>query len=105
VLDFYQTFKSQLLRWGVPKDIKLFEDYFTTAVKDQPKARFLCWQIVIGNTSYLLAKVLLLPMKSIQKVDEEEIARKFGWVVQGIGKLSRASAITSRGCQRLQDLL
>jgi len=102
VLDFYQTFKSQLLRWGVPKDIKLFEDYFTTAVKDQSKARFLCWQIVIGNPSYLLAKVLL-PIKSIQEVDEEEIAREFGWVVQGIGKL--ASAITSRGCQRLQDLL
>ena len=32
VLDLYQTFKSQLLRWGVPERSKLFEDYFANCL-------------------------------------------------------------------------
>jgi hypothetical protein len=32
VLDFYQTLKSQVLRWGVPERSKLFEDYFNNAI-------------------------------------------------------------------------
>jgi len=38
VLDFYQTFNSQLLRWGVPEPSKLFVDYFSNAINDQGKA-------------------------------------------------------------------
>jgi len=46
VLNFYQTFKSQHLRWEVPEDCKLFEDYFGNAIKDHRKASKLYFEIV-----------------------------------------------------------
>ena len=66
VLDFYQTFKSQLLRWRVPEQSKLFY-----------------WEIVTGHPSWTLARVLSRLIKRIDEVDEDEVAREFERLVQG----------------------
>ena len=83
VLDLYQTFKSQLLRWGVPEQSKLFEDYFANAIKDHRKASELYWEIVARHPSWTLARVLSRLIKRIDEVDEEEVAREFERLVQG----------------------
>ena len=74
VLDLYQTFKSQLLRWGVPEQSKLFEDYFANARMDHRKASELYWEIVTRHPSWNLAR---------DEVDEEEVARELERLVQG----------------------
>jgi len=75
-LDFYQTFKSQVLRWRVSERSKLFEKYFSNAIQDHAKARELYSEIVSRHPSWSLVRVLPL-IKRINHVDEEEIAREF----------------------------
>jgi len=83
LLDFYQTFKSQLLRWGVPERSKFFEDYLANAFQDHRKASELYWEIVTRHPSWSLARVLPHLIKRIDEVDEGKIAGEFEKLLQG----------------------
>jgi len=58
-------------------------ELFTNAIKDHRKASERYWEIVTRDPSWSLARVLLLLIKRIGEVDEEEIAREFEKLVQG----------------------
>jgi len=83
MFDFYQTFKSKLLRWGVLERSKLFENCFANAIKDHRKASELYWEIVTRHQIWSAARVLSRLIKRIDDLDEEETAREFERLAQG----------------------